>query len=408
VPRVIGEPSGRAYDSGSVGLWSQGKSRHDALFMAEAFKDWINPRLLRTMARHLSVVHAEFPRARFVEIACAGLSDLELKARVVHVADALAQSLPRAFGEAATVLERSLAPERSDADLSKLVPCDQGLAGWAVWPMTEFIARHGLAQPKRALQALHALTKRNTAEYAVRPFVIEHRALTMATFQRWSRDRSPHVRRLVSEGLRPRLPWGIQLKHLIDDPSPALPLLARLQDDDSEYVRRSVANHLNDIAKDHPVCVAEWLEQYLPGASKERRKMLRHASRTLIKRGDRRVLKAWGLAKALRGAATLAIQPTKIVVGESVTLCAELHSNTRQPQQLMVDYVVHHVKKGGVISKKTWKGWQFVLQPGEQRSLRKRHSLRAVTTRRDYPGRHQIDLVVNGKVVASSAFDLRR
>lgn len=376
--------------------------------MAEAFKDWINPRLLRTMAQHLSRVHAEFPRVRFERLATIGLMELELKARVIHVADALAQCLPKAFGRAAMVLERSLAPERTDADLAKLVPCDLGLAGWAVWPMTDFVARYGLAYPKRALRALHAMTKRNTAEYAIRPFLIEHRELTMTTLQEWLDDKSPHVRRLVSEGTRPRLPWGIQLQHLIEDPAPALPLLAALQDDDSEYVRRSVANHLNDIAKDHPDCVAEWLERYLPDASKERRAMLRHASRTLIKRGDRRVLGAWGMAKPLRGEVAFAIKPARVAVGESVTLSVHMSSTATKPQQLMVDYVVHHVKKGGVTRKKTWKGWQFVLPPGERRSLTKRHSLRTVTTRRDYPGRHQVDLVVNGKVVATSAFDLRR
>lgn len=375
--------------------------------MAQAFKDWINPNLLRTMAEHLSRAHTAFPRARFEKFALTGLARLELKARVVHVADALAECLPKAFGRAATVMERSLAPERTDTDLAKLVPCEQGLAGWAVWPMTDYVARYGLAHPKRALRALHALTKRNTAEYAIRPFLIEHRELTMATLHGWLRDRSPHVRRLVSEGTRPRLPWGIQLKHLVEDPTPALPLLVPLQDDPSEYVRRSVANHLNDIAKDHPACVAEWLHQYLPDASKARRAMLRHASRTLIKRGDRRVLEAWGLAKALRGTAAFRIKPARVGVGESVTLCADLSSTARMPQQLMVDYVVHHVKKGGAVSKKTWKGWQLVLQPGEQRSLTKRHSLRAVTTRRDYPGRHQVDLVVNGKVVAISEFVLR-
>lgn len=375
--------------------------------MAEAFKNWINADLLRTMARHLARVHGEFPQARFLRRATAGLEDLELKARVVHIADVLADCLPKAFGKAATVLERSLAPERSDDDLSKLAICDQGLAGWVIWPMTDYVARFGLASPKRALKALHALTKRSTAEFAIRPFLVEHRELTMATLQEWVTDKSPHVRRLVSEGSRPRLPWGLQLKHLIADPDPTLPLLAQLQDDESEYVRRSVANHLNDIAKDHPHLVAEWLEEHLPAASKQRRALLKHASRTLIKRGDRRVLKAWGMAGALRGDATFAVKPEKASIGESVTLHVDLQSTAKKAQQLLVDYVVHHVKKGGTTSAKTWKGWQFVLEPGEQRSLVKRHSLRAVTTRRDYPGRHKVDLMVNGKIVASSAFVLR-
>lgn len=374
--------------------------------MAEAFKEWIGPELVRTMSKHLRRVHDAFPERRFVKAATSGLAELELKARVEHVADALAQSLPDAFPKAATVLERSLAPARSDTDLSKLVPCDAGLAGWAVWPMTDFVARYGLDQPKRALRCLHALTQRNTAEYAIRPFLVEHREETMKTLDGWLDDPSPHVRRLVSEGTRPRLPWGIQLRHLIEDPTPTFAFLQQLQDDDSEYVRRSVANHLNDIAKDHPEHVAQWLEEHLPEATPERRALLRHASRTLIKRADRRVLRAWGMADPLRGDASLQIAPRRARQGASVELDVVLQSRARKPQSLMIDYVVHHVKKGGTTSAKTWKGWQVTLAPGERRELRKKHSLKAVTTRRDYSGHHAVDLMVNGKVVATSGFDL--
>jgi 3-methyladenine DNA glycosylase AlkC len=374
--------------------------------MAEAFKEWIGIELVRTMAKHLRRVHEGFPRERFVKLASTGLAELELKARVLHVADALAATLPSSFAQAAKILERSLAPPRSDADLSKLVPCDAGLAGWAVWPMTDYVARYGIKHAKRALRCLHALTQRNTAEYAIRPFLIEHRELTMATLHEWLDDESPHVRRLVSEGTRPRLPWGIQLRHLVADPTPAFPFLQQLQDDESEYVRRSVANHLNDIAKDHPGHVADWLERSLPDANDQRRSMLRHASRTLIKRADQRVLKAWGMANPLRGDATFSVSPTKVLQGDAATLSVVLQSRAKKSQVLMVDYVVHHVKKGGVTSAKTWKGWQLTLHPGECRELQKKHSLKIVTTRRDYPGRHAVDLMINGKVVASAWFDL--
>ena len=374
--------------------------------MAEAFKNRIDADLIGAIAKHLVRVSGEFPRARFVKRANAGLAALELKGRVAHVADALAHCLPTNFGEAVTVLERSLAPERFDADLAKLVTSEDGLAGWAVWPMTDYIARHGLAHPKRALQALHALTKRNTAEYAIRSFLAAHRDLTMATFRKWVDDSSPHVRRLVSEGSRPRLPWGMQLTHLVEDPTPTFPFLAQLQGDSSGYVRRSVANHLNDISKDHPGRVAEWLELYLPTADKQLRALLRHASRTLIKRCDRRVLAAWGMAAKLRGSAAFVIEPSKVHVGETVNLLVELRSLGKSVQSLMVDYVVHHVRSRGGTSAKTWKGWQVKLEVDEHRCLSKRHSLRPVTTRRDYPGLHQVDIVVNGQVVASAAFEL--
>ncbi len=376
--------------------------------MAEPFKNLIDADLVRVTGVHLRRTWRRFPRQEFERRALDGLAALELKARVAHVASALQATLPPAFDTAAEVLERSLAPARMDSDLSALRPGPDGLAGWAVWPLCAFVERHGLEQPERALRCLHALTQRHTAEYAIRPFLLQHPGLTFATLQHWVADPSPHVRRLVSEGSRPRLPWGVQLPPLIADPSPTLPLLVALQDDDSDYVRRSVANHLNDIAKDHPALVAEWLERHLPGASPSRRSLLKHASRTLIKRGDARVLTAWGLGSALRGAATLSITPRRAVVGGEVVLTVTLQSTATRAQQLVVDYAVHHVKANGATSSKVWKGWTLTLAARERRELVRRHSLRPVSTRRDHPGRHAVDLRVNGRVVAQAAFDLRR
>ncbi len=241
----------------------------------------------------------------------------------------------------------------------------------------------------------------------MRAFIEAHPGLTFATLATWARDPSEHVRRLASEGSRPRLPWGLQLKGLIADPSPALPLLRVLQDDESEYVRRSVANHLNDIAKDHPAIVAEWLEEHLPGASPERRALLKHASRTLIKRGDARILKAWGLGQKLRGEAGLTVAPKRVALGDSIELGVVLTSNARKTQKLVVDYAVHHVKANGGTTAKVFKGWVLELGAGEKRLLRKRHSLKLITTRRYHAGRHAVDLLVNGEMVASAAFDLR-
>ena len=134
--------------------------------------------------------------------------------------------------------------------------------------------------------------------------------------------------------------------------------------------------------------------------------MLRHASRTLIKSGDSRVLKAWGLANALRGDVTFSISPEQVDQGDSVTLDVGLQSSTKKAQSLMIDYVVHHVKKGGMTNAKTWKGWQLTMGPLERRELQKKHSLKVVTTRRDYSGWHAVDLMINGKVVASAGFEL--
>jgi hypothetical protein len=216
------------------------------------------------------------------------------------------------------------------------------------------------------------------------------------------------VRRLVSEGSRPRLPWGLQIKALIADPTPTLPLLRALQDDDSQYVRRSVANHLNDIAKDHPGVVADWLETHLPDATPERRSLLKHATRTLVKKGDARVLSAWGLGGAYRGAATLAVTPQRVAVGGAVALQLTLVSTSAKPQPLAIDYVVHHVKANGSTSPKVFKGWQLTLAPRETRVLAKTHPLKPITTRVYYPGEHRVDVQANGKLVASASFVLRK
>lgn len=374
--------------------------------MPEPFKNLLGPHVVESAARHLRRAWPEFDTARFRRLALADLEQLEMKARAMQIATALEATLPEPYAKAADTIEAALAPMPGHRYTGTSAASDQGLAGWVIWPVGEYVARRGLAAPKRALQTLHAITQRLTAEWAIRPFLIQHPDLTFATLRRWSTDPNDHVRRLVSEGSRPRLPWGVQLKSLIADPSPTLPLLAVLQDDPSEYVRRSVANHLNDIAKDHPEVVADWVERHLSGTSPERTAVLRHASRTLIKRGHPRVLAAFGAGAAFRGTVSLQLQPQRIALGGEVVLTLELHSSARQTQKLEIDYAVHHIKANGSTSPKVFKGWRLELAAGEERVLSKRHSLKPITTRTYYPGRHRIELMINGACVAEAVFDL--
>jgi 3-methyladenine DNA glycosylase AlkC len=375
--------------------------------MAEPLKNLVNPAVVDTIGRHLRRADRHFDRAAFAAAALPGLEALELKARVMQVARALALVLPPDADRALGLMEASLGPAGVGDDLSQLRTSDAGLAGWAVWPLTEavvLIARHA---PERGLAALHAMTQRLTAEFAIRPFLIEHPEIGFRTLARWVDDPSAHVRRLVSEGSRPRLPWGLRLQRLVDDPRPTLPLLQALQDDPSEYVRRSVANHLNDIAKDHPALVVDWLERHLPDAGEARRALLRHASRGLVKQGDARTLAAWGLGQRLRGNAVLDLAPAQVQVGGELRLRLQLRSTAAKPQRLAIDYAVHHVKANGSLAPKVFKGWVIELGAREQRVLDKRHSMKAVTTRRYHPGAHRIDVRINGQVLAEAAFELR-
>ena len=374
--------------------------------MAEAFKNLIDEQTVREAARHFQRVWPGFEAVRFEALAQHGLQDLEFKARAMHLCAALEATLPTDFDRAAGLIEAALAPPGEGDDLATLRSGPQGLAGWVVWPLGEYVVRRGADQPQRALQLLHALTQRHTAEWALRPFIESHPLLAFDTLARWCDDDSAHVRRLVSEGSRPRLPWGLQLKGLIRDPSPTLPLLRRLQDDPSAYVRRSVANHLNDIAKDHPALVAAWVEAHLPGAPAARQKLLRHACRSLIKAGNARVLKAFGLGQALKGTVSLALSPRRIRLGEAVELRVVLQSAARRPQALLIDYAVHHVKAAGHRTAKVFKGWRVELAPGETRTLVKRHAVKPITTRVYHAGPHAVDLRVNGRIMAEAGFEL--
>lgn len=382
--------------------------------MAEAFKHLINHRTVREAGHHLQRVWPGFDRAAFERQASAGLDGLEFKARAMRLADALEATLPARFAQAAELIEASLAPPTPlDARGEPLAlagdtaeAAAEGLRGWVVWSLADYVARRGMDTVPRALDCLHALTRRFSAEFAIRPFIQRHPEAVFATLQRWVDDPSAHVRRLVSEGSRPRLPWGLRLQALVADPSPSLPLLRALQDDDSAYVRRSVANHLNDIAKDHPDRVAQWVHEHLQGAGPARQALLRHASRGLVKQGHGPTLAAWGLAQGFDGQAGLHLSARRASVGGEIGLSLDLRSHGARPQPLVIDYVVHHVRANGGTRPKVFKGWTLTLAPGETRTLTRRHSLRPVTTRTLYPGRHRIDIQINGQACAGADFDL--
>lgn len=378
----------------------------------EPFKNLINAGTVARAGQHLQRVWPAFDRQRFERQAAHGLDALEFKARAMQLADALEATLPADFNLAAQVLEASLAepiPLDADGEPSGLSDAQSaaGLSGWVVWSMGEFVVRRGMVDVPRALRCLHALTQRFSAEFAIRPFIQQHPDTTLATIRTWVNDPSAHVRRLVSEGSRPRLPWGLRLQALVADPSPTLPLLRALQDDPSAYVRRSVANHLNDIAKDHPERVADWVREHLAGANPARAALLRHASRSLVKQGHAPTLSAWGLGMGLRGQASLGLSASRAAVGGEIVLTVSLASSCAQPQDLLVDYVVHHVRANGSSSPKVFKGWRLTLGAREQRTLIKRHSLRPVTTRVLYPGQHRIELQVNGQTLAGADFELQ-
>ncbi len=361
----------------------------------DALKHLLGPEAVGAIGRQMHRACPAFDRTAFEARALAGLDALPLKARAEHLADALQARLPSAFDDGAAVLDAAMSGE-------------EGLSGWALWPVGVVVSRCGLDHPERALLTLHRLTQRFTAEWAIRPFIQRHPQRVYDTLARWAEDPSEHVRRLVSEGTRPRLPWGERLRTLVEDPSPNLPLLRALQDDPSEYVRRSVANHLNDIAKDHPAQVVGWLREHLPQASPERRTLLRHASRSLIKQGHPEVLGLWGVGTPWAGEVQLQLSPAVVPMGQALQITVTLQASPEaSPQDLLLDYAMHFRKADGRLAPKVFKGWQRVLQPGERCVLVRQHAIRPITTRRYYAGEQGLALMINGQVVADARFTLQ-
>jgi 3-methyladenine DNA glycosylase AlkC len=343
------------------------------------------------LADAVAQVDPGFDRAAFVADALEGLAPLELKARIAHVADALARHLPHAFPQNAELVAE--AAERA------------GLTGWTAWPATEYVGRHGLDHPAEALDALARLTGHASAEFAVRPFLLRHPELTLARVAEWSRSPDRHRRRLASEGMRPRLPWGQRLQAFVADPAPMLAVLDRLHTDPAEEVRRSVANHLNDIAKDHPQLAVDVARRWLADGTPETTALVRHALRTLVKAGDPAALAVLGHDPDVPvELVRLALVDAHVPLGGTLRFRAVLRSEAAKPVEVVVDYVVHHRLASGRHGPKVYKLARRVLSPGEEVELRGSRSFRPVTTRRHHPGEHLLEVQVNGRRLGSAPF----
>ncbi len=370
--------------------------------MAAALKDQFGPSVPRAIADMLVAVHDRFPRAAFLRDALAGYEPLSLTERARQISRALHAHLPADYPQAIRLL---LASSR----VSHAHRAAQGMGGFLFMPHMMFIAEHGLDHFEASMQAQHELTQRFTAEFSIRPFIERHPEATLARLAQWTQDPSPHVRRLVSEGTRPRLPWASRLRDFQRDPAPVLALLERLKDDPELYVRRSVANNLNDIGKDHPDLLADVARRWLQNASPERRWIVRHALRSAIKRAEPGALSALGYGAA----PTLAIErvriePKRLHEGGSVDIGFELHNTGAHSQSVMADFVVHYVKANGSTSAKTFKLKAVTLVPGERVELAKTLRLVPMTTRKHYPGEHRVQAQLNGRLHDLGTFRLLR
>lgn len=360
--------------------------------MAGTLKSQFGPAVVRRIGAMLRSAHAPFPERRFVSDATRGLEDLELMDRGRHVAAAMRRALPVGFDEAARILIASL-----DAPLDRT--SGMGMTAFLYLPHTLFVACNGLDHFESSMAAQHALTRRFTAEFSIRAFLDRDPARTLARLRIWARDPDVHVRRLVSEGTRPRLPWAPRLRAFQRDPAPVLELLELLRDDPEIYVRRSVANSLNDIGKDHPALLLQVCARWARGAPPERLALIRHALRWLVKKGDRAALRILGFEGGDQVTVAGRIRPRRLAIGDSCVIELVVENRATIAQSVVVDLAVHYVKADGKARAKVFKVQSVRLDPGQKTALAKSISFAQRTTRRHHPGRHRVDALVNGRPV---------
>lgn len=365
----------------------------DTLFrMGEPFKEWIDPTSVQRLATQLHAAHPPFDPPRFLQAALPALPDLELKARVRHVATAIRAALPVPWDEALPILLAGAGPP--------LTGTDAVAANAYLWPLLQVVEEHGLEQPVPSLATLRELTRRFTAEFAVRPYLDKHPDVAWPIVTAWTEDPDVHVRRLASEGTRPRLPWASHLKGAIPR---GLAVIERLRDDPERYVQRSVANHLNDISREAPAQALATARQWANGASPQRRWVIRHALRTRLKAGDPDALAIVGFGPPQVSVSGLARSSDTIPIGGAVTISGTI--TAKVDQKLRADVAVSLKRKTGH-GLKVFRAGQRTLCAGQAWTWHYTLSMRPVTTRRYYPGPHAVTLRINGKEFGTVRFTL--
>jgi len=317
---------------------------------------------------------------------------LALKERMRQITLSLAPALPQDYREAIDILR-------------KCAPSFTGLGG-IIFP--DFVEQYGLEDWEISMEALAFFTEFSTSEFAVRPFLISDQKKMLAQMDEWARSENEHVRRLASEGCRPRLPWGLSVPALKKDPEPVLVILEKLKEDESLYVRKSVANNLNDISRIKPDLAVEIAQSWY-GESQYTNWIVKHACRSLLKKGDPRVLQIFGYENSdslrLEG---FTITPVKLSIGESLAFSFTLISEMETPHKVRVEYAVDYVKANGTRSKKVFHLSELEWRGSMKKGFVKNHSFRELTTRKHYPGVHRISVIVNGAEKAALEFELVR
>ncbi|SHM65733.1 3-methyladenine DNA glycosylase AlkC [Gracilibacillus kekensis] len=359
--------------------------------VATPLKEMYTLAFFEDLSLKIQQVYPAFNNERFIDLIYSKDWDqLELKQRIRHITETLGKLLPDKYEEAILILE-DIAPSCS---------------GFPYLFFPDFVERFGQENWELSMQALEIFTKYSSSEFAVRPFIIKDTDKMMKQMYQWSRHENEHVRRLASEGCRPKLPWAQPLREFQKDPSPILPILEELKEDPSRYVQKSVANNLNDISKTHPAIIMEWLQQ-----KKAKHSItdwiLRHASRTLLKKGNKDALRLFGYQQPTSiTVRSLELSRDTLTIGDTLHFSFYLENRSPDSLLLRVEYAIDYQKANGKVSRKKFHLSDKHYANGSH-LLKCKQSFADLSTRKHYSGQHKLIIYVNGEEIEQKTFILQ-
>lgn len=357
----------------------------------EPFKNIYNKKSLAQFAAEIKKVHNDFKSDLFIKSLFPEIETMEMKDRVRLISEKLWLQLNLSYPKAIKTLMKTVS--------------EKGNNGFIAWPISQFIESYGLEHYSESMNALKKLTTHFTSEFCLRPFIQHYDQKVFDDLLSWRQDKNHHIRRLVSEGTRPNLPWGQKVQSINENLERNIDLISHLRSDSSEYVRRSVANHLNDISRLNPKLYFKTIDTFKE-KTPEVKKVIRHSARTLLKAGDKKALKIHGykVPKSLKLDVRLEIQ--KVKEGEYLPVTIIIENESKNAQKILIDYIISYVKKDGTHSDKVFRLRDTVIETRSKNIIKKKISFKSVTTRKHYPGKHFLSLQINGKIFDKKSFDL--
>jgi len=361
-----------------------------------AMNELIDASAISGLRRRLDVATGGRPLAALSTVS-ASLGDLSLRERTDLVAAAILSDLPDDYESVAAIFRTALS--------------DESFRGWTMWPVSESAVTLALTSSNPAafddaLALLAELTPRLTSEFAIRRLLEADYPRAISIVRQFAASDDEHVRRLASEGTRAFLPWAIRVRSVLADPRAAVPILDALYRDESDYVRRSVANHVNDLSRQNPELVVDLAGRWLADPDENTARLVRHALRTLIKRGDPAALALLGFAPATVSVTEAILDRAIVELPGSLGFSVDVTNDATASARLVVDYVIHFAKSNGTLAHKVFKLAAVTVAPGETVTLSKRHAFRQMTTRVHYSGIHALEVQVNGERYSRAEFSL--